>query len=326
MSTSKFHSTVLITGGTNGLGYQCALILAAHLPNILIVLASRTDPNESATSINETLKQANVVYMPLDLGSLATVRDFSTRWSKAGYPPISALVLNAGVQFPGDISYTSDGFEKHFGINHVGHALLFHLLTPYLTPTARIIVVSSGLHDPEQAKKWGMATRFTTAAGVATPDAAAIKESKGRDRYATSKAANAIWAFGLGRHMSQHPSHTGKTVLAFDPGLMFGTSLSRDGSWFLKFLNNWIMPKLTGLMRLLVDDNINTPEESGGNMAWLVEGMEVEGKKGVYFEKRKVREASVQARDEECQEDLWKWTVENVAQDDKERARFAALT
>ena len=319
--TSTYTSSILITGGTQGLGYHCALSLARQLPSTLIVIASRTDPSDAATTINTKLKQNNVQYMPLDLGSFATVRDFASRWETASHPPLSALVLNAGIQLPGAIEYTPDGIEKHFGINHVAHALLFHLLVSHLTPTARIIVVSSGLHDAEQGKSWGVVPAYTTAERVAVPKGDDAKMS-GRERYATSKAANVLWAFALGRRMERHE---GKTVVAFDPGLMFGTNFARDAHPILKFLNRWLLPKLTGLFRLLVNDNVNTPAESGGNMAWLVVGEEVKGKKVVYFEKRKEREASVQARDVEVQEELWKWTVERIGGSEEEGARFGRV-
>jgi NAD(P)-dependent dehydrogenase (short-subunit alcohol dehydrogenase family) len=320
MSYSNFKSTILITGGTQGLGYNAALALAQSLPKTLIILASRTDPSSSATSINTQLKQTNTIYLPLDLSSLANVRSFVTTYQSSSYPPLSALVLNAGAQFPNDVELTEDGIEKHFAINHVGHALLFHLLVPHLTSDARIIVVASGLHDPAQGKQWGIISRYTTPEKAAVGD---CNQSNGRDRYATSKTANVLWAFALSRHLPA--SRQSCTVLAFDPGLMFGTQFGRNASWPAKFLTRWVMPWFTGAFRLFVNENVNTPRESGGNLAWLVTGEEVKGKKGLYFEKRGEREASGQARDEGVQEDLWKWTVERIGENKEERDRFGRV-
>jgi NAD(P)-dependent dehydrogenase (short-subunit alcohol dehydrogenase family) len=55
----------------------------------------------------------------------------------------------------GDVNYTEDGIEKQFGVNHVGHALLYHLLQKEgcLAEDVRIVITSSGSHDPEE--KWG---------------------------------------------------------------------------------------------------------------------------------------------------------------------------
>jgi NAD(P)-dependent dehydrogenase (short-subunit alcohol dehydrogenase family) len=320
MSYSKYTSTILITGGTQGLGYSAAHTLSSSHPTSLIILASRTDPLSSASTLNRTNHNSNTLYLPLDLSSLASVRSFASTYLSSNYPPISALVLNAGAQFPGALAFTPDGIEKHFGINHVGHALLFHLLVSCLMADARIVVVASGLHDPEQGKKWGIISRYTTAEEVAR---GVCKESNGRDRYATSKTANVLWTFGLARHLSV--KQRGYTVLAFDPGLMFGTGFTRNANWFVRGLSRWVMPWLTGFFRRFVNENVNTPEESGGNLAWLVDGKEVQGLKGVYFEKRGEREAGVLARDVDVQEDLWKWTVERVGNSKEERERFAKM-
>lgn len=166
-----------------------------------------------------------------------------------------------------------------------------------------------------------MMPRYTTGDRVAYPNAADAKESAGRDRYATSKAANAIWAFAL----SQHMASTSRAVLAFDPGLMFGTQFARDAGFVLRWLNKWVMPRLTWFFRLVLNENINPPEEAGAKLAWLAAAKEVDGVKSKYFETRKERDASVQARDEEVQEELWKWTIEKVKGSEEEGRRFARV-
>ena len=145
---SKLTGTVLVTGGTLGLGYEAALQVAQQRPEYQVVVASRKDSETSATAINKTTGRNNAIWLPLDLASLANVRKFAEDFSKKGYPPIRALLLNAGLQITSGITYTEDGFESTFGINHVGHALLFYLLRPQLAPDARIVLTASGTHDP----------------------------------------------------------------------------------------------------------------------------------------------------------------------------------
>ena len=323
---ATYKTSILITGGTQGMGYHTALNLAKQQPSTLIVVASRTDREQAATSINKKLNQSNVIYMPLDLSTMAKVRDFAKRWNTAAHPPIQALVLNAAIQFPSGIEYTADGFEAHFGINHIGHALLFHLLVPRLTSDARVVIVSSGVHDP--AEKWGLKPAYTTAEKVAHPDAAAVKQSDGMARYSTSKVANVLWALALSRHIASQPSHRDKTVVVLDPGLMFPTNLTRNAGWLTRFVSNhlafllvWLIP----LLRVVMHDNINTPWESAENLAWLAGGSEVRGKKGVYYERRKEHDVSRQAQDEKLQEELWRWTIEKVADSQEESARFSRI-
>lgn len=64
---------------------------------------------------------------------------------------INILVNNAGVMMC-PLSQTEDGFEMHFGTNHLGHFLLTMLLLPRIkksTP-ARIVTVSSRAHTSKK--------------------------------------------------------------------------------------------------------------------------------------------------------------------------------
>lgn len=60
------------------------------------------------------------------------------------------------------------------------------------------------------------------------------ENNPGRQRYASSKLANIMWAYALHRRLETlKAKHI--TVVAFDPGLMPGTGLAREGEmiWFL---------------------------------------------------------------------------------------------
>ena len=66
---------------------------------------------------------------------------------------------------------SSDGFERTFAVNHLGHFLLTNLLLERLSAQApaRIVVVASGVHDP----------KLTT--GMPKPDIADLADAR-RDR------------------------------------------------------------------------------------------------------------------------------------------------
>jgi NAD(P)-dependent dehydrogenase (short-subunit alcohol dehydrogenase family) len=314
---SAFQTSIIVTGGTQGLGYHTALILAKQYPNILIIVASRTDPDNTATKINQTLKQSNVKYVPLDLGTKSAVRSFVQTWAQGNYPPIQALVLNAGIQFPGDIVYSPDGIEKTFAINHVGHALLYHLLKDNLTPDARIVITASGVHDP--AQKTGIIPYYTTASDVATPSADSIKKSYGRGRYATSKVANVLWTYALARRLP-----AGQTVTVMDPGLMAATNLGREMPAFAQWLIYHVMPRIIPLLKLMMGTkNVHLPAESGAALARLAMGDDVRGKTGVYYEGQKEIKSSEQSLNIDLQEELWEWTIDFVAESKEEKERFA---
>ncbi|KAH9214928.1 dehydrogenase/reductase [Leptodontidium sp. 2 PMI_412] len=327
-----FTATIIITGGTSGLGYHCALILARENPTCLIVVASRKDSSTSSSSINKTLKQNNAIFLPLDLSKLNNIRAFASAFSKANYPPIKALLLNAALQFPTGLNMTEDGIEASFGVTHVGHALLYHLLAPHLAENTRIVVTSSGTHDP--AQKTGLPDAvYISAEMLAHPTGEWATMKDGLQRYATSKLANVLWTYALNRRLENLSSGgvqkdgSGKkiTVTAMDPGLMPGTSLAREWKIF-KFIPGFlwfrIMPLLTPLARRFVDSNIHTAKESGAALASLATDERFEGVSAKYFEGTREIESSIDSYNVAFQEDLWEWTVRNVAENEEERARF----
>lgn len=66
--------------------------------------------------------------MELDLASLESIRRFAKN-VKETFPEIHVLINNAGVYVPyKEHALTREGFELHFGVNHLGHFLLTHLL------------------------------------------------------------------------------------------------------------------------------------------------------------------------------------------------------
>ncbi|KAI9705175.1 MAG: hypothetical protein M1820_005322 [Bogoriella megaspora] len=313
-------STILVTGGTTGLGYYCALEIAKQSPNALVIIASRSSADDAAGKINQTLNQSNVQYLPLDLSSLSNVRDFASDFINSDRPPLTALVLNAGLQFPGGVEYSPDGFEKTFAINHLGHALLFYLLRPKLTPSARIVLTTSGTHDP--AQKTGIHAQFTTAADAAHPSTELAKRG-GRDRYGDSKLCNVLWTYALARHIKT--ARLSYTVTVMDPGLMPGTGLSRDAGPVVKFLFNRVLPHLIPVLRLAFGPNVHRPGESGAALARLAVGSDVAGVSGEYYEGMKTIRSSETSYDQEKQEDLWEWTARNIARDENEVAAFKDL-
>ncbi|KAH8691980.1 putative short-chain dehydrogenase [Talaromyces proteolyticus] len=320
--SSRFQRSVLITGGTAGLGYHCALNVARKHPEYQIVIASRFDSNASAATANKLLGHENVKFLRLDLSSLGNVRSFAQDWEESKFPLIRALVLNAALQLPGDVQYTEDGYEKTFAISHLGHALLLCLLQPHLADTARVVIVSSGTHDP--AQKSGMPdAKYHSAEELAHPTADSAKNA-GRQRYTSTKLANVLYTYSLHRRFASINEKTTKhwTVNAFDPGLMPGTGLARDANLFERFLWHRILPKALPLLRLMLSPNIHSPEDSGEALAWLTIGPELESKSGLYYEGKAQIKTSKASYDRIKQEDLWEWTVSTLARNEEERKAF----
>jgi NAD(P)-dependent dehydrogenase (short-subunit alcohol dehydrogenase family) len=261
--------TFVVTGGTGGLGLECARVLAAT-PGARVVVTGRDKGRTAAAAA-----ALDAYPMVLDLGSLASVHRFAaelgTDLAAGALPPLRGLVCNAGLQVTTD-SRTEDGFETTFGVNHLGHLALVSDLVDRFEAPARIAFVSSGTHDP--AKPTGMPSPLAdaTADELAFPPVEPGART-GRRRYTTSKLANVRTSYVLAQRLRER----GITVNAFDPGLMPGTGLARDAGAVTRLL--W----RTVARGLVVLPMVNTTRTSGANLARLLTATELAGVTGAYF-------------------------------------------
>ncbi|MCJ1455123.1 hypothetical protein MMC28_005477 [Mycoblastus sanguinarius] len=314
-------STILITGGTSGLGLQASIQLAHQCPDSHIVLASRSDKDSAVSTIEKATGHKHISFLPLDLSSLANVRTFATTYSTKNNPPLSTLLLSAGVQFPGPVAFNGENIEKTFAINHLGHALLFYLLRPHLSSDARIVITSSGTHDP--AQKTGMPdAKYVSAEELAHPSVKTA-DKDGRQRYVTSKLCNILWTYALQKRLQGAAAGKTWTVNCFNPGLMPGTGLAREYPFVLQFLWNRVMPVLIPVLRKVFSENIHTTHESGLALARLGVSEEVDGISGKYFAGAKEIRSSEDSYDVGKQDDLWEWTLKHVAKDEDEMREFS---
>lgn len=139
--------TAVITGANSGLGYETALALAGCGAAVTMAVRDVAKGEQAAAEIRRTVPGATVEVGPLDLASLASVREFAARWSQAHEDGLDLLINNAGVMaIPHRL--TADGFEMQIGTNHLGHFALTGLLLPALVARhrSRIVTVSSFAH------------------------------------------------------------------------------------------------------------------------------------------------------------------------------------
>lgn len=178
---------VIVTGGNSGIGYEAGLALAGRNARLILAARSVDKGEDAAKIIRQRYPRAEVKVMALNLADLKSVRGFADEFL-ASYDRLDILINNAGVMaLPA--RKTADGFEMHFGTNHLGHFALTGLLLPALkaTPNARVVTVSSFVH---------------TSGDIYFDD---LQWNKSYDRwgaYAQSKLANLLFAYELQRHFS----------------------------------------------------------------------------------------------------------------------------
>ena len=302
--TAKTTRTAVITGANTGLGLECARSLLASDETWHVVLAVR-DPARGADAVAELAAPQRCTVLPLDLASLRSVRAFGGRLREAGLPPLRAVVCNAGLQVPDGTRLTDDGVELTFGVNHLGHFALVQGFLAQLDRPARVVVVSSGTHDP--AKFTGMPDpNYTSASELAHPRAEAEDTKDGRRRYTTSKLCNLLFAYELDRRLGQGAD--GVAVTAFDPGLRPGSGLARDYSPLQKFAWRYVFP----VLRVL--PNVNSTRTSGRRLAALAGDPAFDGVTGAYFEGAKAIRSSPDSYDLAKARDLWETSEQLVNQ------------
>lgn len=308
--------TIIITGATQGLGYYAAQTLAQQ--HYTVVLAGRNPAkNErAADAIRNVTNNRSVYAMPLDLASLASVRQFVADFvARTDLPPLFGLVNNAGLQIIGPTEYTADGIEMTFGVNHLGHFLLTNLLLPHFTDQGRIVVVSSGTHygnDPFARALGVPPPAYTTAEQLAHPEPTTDKpDQAGTVRYATSKLCNLLFAYELIRRLNAQ-GRTGLTVNAYDPGLMPGSGLARQYGGLTQWAWNNVLP----ILRLL--PGVGSTQTSGPLLAGLLSNPALANVTGRYFyfrrpDDRREKPSSPESYDLAKAGDLWE-TSERLVQ------------
>ena len=174
--------------------------------------------------IHEDYKQAKLIPMKLDLGSLKSISKFADEFKKK-FTKLNILLNNAGIM---TVPYgkTEDGFELQNAVNHLGHfaltAQVFEILKK--TPNSRVVNVSSLAH---RQGKMDFNNYLFEKGGYTKMKS-----------YARSKLSNLLFTYELDRRIKE--KHLSIKVLAAHPGVS-STELGRyiapkkSGNPFLKF-------------------------------------------------------------------------------------------
>src|SRR5215813_1455841 len=194
--------TYLVTGANAGIGYATARELAGRGGRVHLGCRSPAKGEAAAAAITASTGSDQVRLLPLDLADLASVRKAADEFIRLG-EPLHVLINNAGVG--GARGRTADGFEIHFGINHLGHFALTMALLPLLTDSApaRIVNVASDAHF--QAKGIDFEELRNRTKGIT-----------GLPEYAVSKLCNVLFAAELGRRLAG----PGVTAYSLHPGVV----------------------------------------------------------------------------------------------------------
>ena len=132
----------VVTGANRGLGREVTGYLAGRGARVIMACRDETAGEGAAAALRAEHPAASLEVRPLDLASLTSVEKFAD--GMTGEPRLDLLGNNAGLMAV-DRGLTTDGFETHMGVNHLGHFALTARLLPLLQATAgsRIVTMSS---------------------------------------------------------------------------------------------------------------------------------------------------------------------------------------
>ena len=294
MDQTKPRRIVVMTGATAGLGAHALQLLAVQ-PGVQIIIGARG---------SERTVPRGVEVIPLDLASLASVRDFAEAViRRLGGARIGSLVLNAGMQTSSNEKRSAEGYELTFAVNHLAHYLLARLLLPHMSDGGRMVITTSETHDPAVSP---IAPRTLEPQVLARPSKSGF--GSGIRAYAASKLCNLLTAQSFA--VLGEAKACRFTVVAFSPGLTGGTALGRDSSFVARSVVTFLMHTVFRVIGLFRPEYvIGTPERSGEMLAEVALGTITPPHGRIYLSLVKGKptfpEPSKTARSRQAQAQLW---------------------
>ena len=264
--------TVLVTGGTGGIGLATAAGLAGLGARVGIVGRDAARGEAAAARLRGAGGLVDV--FTADLSAQREVRRLAGE-VLAAYPRLDVLVNNAGGYWATRHT-TEDGLERTFAVNHLAPFLLTDLLLERLRASApaRVVTVSSG------AQAMGR---------IDLDDLQGVRGYSGQRAYNQSKLANVLFTYELARRLEG----SGVTANVLHPGVV-RTNFGREDA--------------KGWMRLLlpvVRPFLKSPEQGAATSVYLASSPEVEGVTGRYFVDRRAKDSSRASRDAALAARLW---------------------
>lgn len=272
--------TVLVTGGTSGVGRETARALARLGAKVVIVGRDQGRIEQTVSWLRQEAGHTRVDGLQADLSSMQDIRRLAEQFRREN-ARLDVLVNNAGSMF-GERVLTAEGFERTWALNHLAYFLLTLELLDLLKASApaRIVNVASEMHR-------GGAIDFGNLQGE--------RHFSCIPAYRQSKFANILFTKALPRRLIS----TGVTANALHPGAV-ATGMGRD---------------MVGLMKLanrICQFFFLSPRKGAATSVHLASSAGVEKVTGKYFVKCRETVPARMTMDMELQERLWRVSLEQT--------------
>lgn len=282
MTGNLQNKIVLVTGATNGIGFEAAKTLAGMGATVVGVGRNPQRCTDAAAEITRATGNAQVEFLVADLAVQAQVRQVADEF-KHKYDRLDVLLNNAGAYF-NKREISADGIEMTWALNHLNYFLLTDALLDVLKASApaRIVNVSSAAH--------------TGAKGINFEDVEFKAGYSGWGAYAHSKLANILFTYELARQLQ----NTGVATNALHPGFV-ATGFGHN--------NGGLMRTGMSIVQKIV---AKKPERGAQTSIYLASSPEVEGVTGKYFSDSKETKSSAASYDVAAQQRLWQLSEQMI--------------
>ena len=272
--------TVLLTGGTRGIGFVTAEGLTKRGYRVILTGRAQKACDEAARAIG-----AGAVGRAVDLASLDSVRAFASALADEE-PSLHAIINNAGLMsLDKTRRVTADGIEATLATNVFGPFLLTHLLLDRLRASApaRVVNVGSRVHLPGSGM--GSEVRWDW------DDVMCERSYDPVVAYKNSKLATMWFTYELDRRLAG----SGVTVNAVCPGFVPET-LAEHKEGISRFFYKHVMSHFPGARSV---------EQAAANTIFATTHAAYASKGGAFIGDETEVEASKDARDEALARRFW---------------------
>jgi retinol dehydrogenase 14 len=272
--------TVLVTGGSGGIGKATALGLATMGADLAITGRDRLRAEEAAREIR-TAGGGQVDVFLADLSSQSEVRRLADEVLQA-LPRINVLVNNVGGYW-NTRHVTIDGIERTFALNHLAPFLLTNLLLDRLKQSAPSRVVTVASHAQAMGR-------------MDFDDLQGERSYSGARAYNQSKLANVLFTYELARRLQA----TSVKANALHPGVV-RTSFGAEDPAVVQRL---FIPFLLHFMK--------APAQGAATSIYLASALDLEQVTGRYFANSKPKRSSERSYDVATATRLWQVSADLV--------------
>ncbi|MGY0219586.1 SDR family NAD(P)-dependent oxidoreductase [Endozoicomonadaceae bacterium StTr2] len=196
---------ILITGATDGIGFETARMLVSQGHHVLLHGRNPDKLKNVQQKLSGLSDSGRIESYVADLSRLSKVKTLAETISQQ-HTKLDVIINNAGV-YRTENTRTQDGLDVRFAVNTVAPYLLTKRLLPLLDEAGRVINLSSAA----QAR--------------VSPEALAGKGLlSDSEAYAQSKLALTMWS----RHMGLSLKDSGPVIVAVNPKSLLGSKMVKD--------------------------------------------------------------------------------------------------